>query len=148
MSDKTKSPYCHELPDTIEAWDALARRIEDLKKRADKIQLSCLMTEEDVAILLSLEPSWLSDRRTAGEPPFYYKLGKGKNSPVRYSLPEVMDYLTLCCRRYSTSDNYLIEEIELTETEYFNKYGRHIGEQQKEKKQQLKYFAHQQSVPQ
>ena len=127
-SDSTKSPYCHELADTIEGWDALARRIEDLKKRADKIQLSYLMNEEDVAAFLSLEPTWLAERRTAGKPPFYYKLGTGQSAPIRYSLPEVMDFLSMCCRRQSTSESLIID-IEMAEAQYFDKYARKIGEQ-------------------
>ncbi len=126
--DSTKSPYCHELADTIEGWDALARRIEDLKKRTDKIQLSYLMTEEDVAAFLSLNPKWLGERRTAGKPPFYYKFGTGQTAPVRYSLPEVMDFLMMCCRRQSTSED-LILDIDLAEAQYFDKYARKIGEQ-------------------
>ena len=126
--DKNTSPYGHVLSDTVEGWDALTRRIEDLKKRADKIHLSYLMTEEDVAAFLSLEPTWLADRRTAGKPPFYYKFGTGKTAPVRYSLPEVMDFLTLCCRRHSTSEG-LIVDIEWAEALYLDKYGRKIGEQ-------------------
>jgi hypothetical protein len=126
--NQPRSPYCHVLADTVEGWDALTRRIEDLKKRADKIHLSYLMTEEDVAAFLSLEPTWLADRRTAGKPPFYYKFGTGKTAPVRYSLPEVMDFLTLCCRRHSTSEGLMID-IEWGEALYLDKYGRKIGEQ-------------------
>ena len=126
--DKNKSPYGHVLSDTVEGWDALTRRIEDLKKRADKIHLSYLMTEEDVAAFLSLNPKWRGERRTAGKPPVYYKFGTGQTAPVRYSLPEVMDFLMMCCRRQSTSEE-LILDIDLAEALYMDKYGRKTGEQ-------------------
>lgn len=126
--DTARSPYCHALSDTVEDWDALTRRIEDLKKRADKIHLSYLMTEEDVAAFLSLNPKWLGERRTAGKPPFYYKFGTGQTAPVRYSLPEVMDFLMMCCRRQSTSEELTLN-IDLAEALYMDKYGRKTGEQ-------------------
>lgn len=127
-AQKSKSPYFHEISDTLEGWDALAKRIEEVKKRADKIQVPYLITEEDVAAFLSITRGWLGERRTAGRPPFYYKLGKGPKTPVRYSLAEVMDYLMICCRCHSTSDDSLLDSAEV-EAKYFDKYGRKRSEQ-------------------
>lgn len=57
-----------------------------------------LITPEEAARLLNITPATLQMRRFYNRPPRYYKLGPGKNSHVRYSRRDVLDYLKGCLR--------------------------------------------------
>lgn len=57
-----------------------------------------LITPEEAAKLLNVTPATLQMRRFYDRPPRFYKLGPGKNSHVRYSRKDVLDYLRGCLR--------------------------------------------------
>jgi hypothetical protein len=100
MFDPQTDPL--ELPDTLESWELLAKRDQDLKSLSEPILLNRLLTEKEVAYLLAVSEGWVQERRLAGKRPFYLKIGEGNKAPVRYDPRELITYLD-SCQRTSTS---------------------------------------------
>ena len=52
-----------------------------------------LLKSNEVAELLGISNQWLAKARITGESPPYVKFGKAHNSPVRYDLTEVQEWI-------------------------------------------------------
>ena len=52
-----------------------------------------LLKSYEVAELLGVSNQWLAKARITGESPPYVKFGKAHNSPVRYDLTEVQEWI-------------------------------------------------------
>jgi predicted patatin/cPLA2 family phospholipase len=89
-----------EIPETLERYEFLAKRIQILKKLVQDISIKILMTERETALLLSVDQKWLQRKRLEGKPPYFFKIGEGA---IRYNLLEVLDYID-SCKRHSTSE--------------------------------------------
>jgi hypothetical protein len=52
-----------------------------------------IMTPGEAAAYLRLEPDTLRFQRSVGTGPPFYKLGKGRNAPVRYLASELIGWM-------------------------------------------------------